>query len=76
LKGLESNGPPQMERYKIRIKGTRYPVLEQDIGFASDFAAIRHDQRIVGPGDTLEVYRGSDCIFMGEDLGLRKLSHA
>jgi hypothetical protein len=58
-----------MEKYKIRITSKPGTFLEHDLILASDFVAVRHGQRMVADGETLEVFRNGECIFMSEDLG-------
>lgn len=61
-----------MENYKIRITAQQGTSLDQDISLAGDYCAVRYGQRMAAPGDTLEVWRANECIFLSEDLGARK----
>jgi len=64
-----------MEKYRIRISGNPSAQVDEEVRLANDFAAIRHGQRLAAPGEKLEIYRGSDCIFMSQDLGLTTFGH-
>jgi hypothetical protein len=58
-----------MEKYKIRITSRPGAFMEQDLLLAGDCAAMRHGQRLTAPGETLEVLRGEELIFLSGDLG-------
>ena len=57
-----------METYKITVARPGAE-LTQDVKVSTDFAAVRHGQRIAGDGDTLKVFRRGECIFKSESLG-------
>lgn len=56
-----------METYRIRVAQTGR-AASHEVRVASDFAAIRHGQRLATQGDTIEVFRRDECIFKSEEL--------
>ena len=60
-----------MEKYKIRVTSGRGDKLEEVLFMAADFAAVRRGRQLATPGEKLEVYRGEECIFVSEQLGMR-----
>lgn len=53
-----------MENYEIRIlkKGNHGPFIYA-CPHASDYAAIRRAQSLIREGDSVEVWRGLDCVY-------------
>lgn len=58
-----------MGQYAFRITSKLGATLEQSMIFSSDYAAIRHGQRLAAPGERLEVWRAGERIFLSEELG-------
>jgi hypothetical protein len=53
-----------LDAYEIRIlkKQNRFPVI-YSCSQASDHAAIRRAKSLIEQGDSVEVWRGLDCVF-------------
>jgi len=56
-----------MEQYRIRVTVNPGAIVEKTIDLENDAAAIAYGQRLAGPGETLEVWRGSQQVFMSEE---------
>jgi hypothetical protein len=57
-----------MDRYEIRIvKAGRLPFINE-ISQVSDYAAIRRACRLAKDGDTVEVWRGLECVYATKQL--------
>jgi hypothetical protein len=62
-----------MHSYRICIRRQVGPVLVQEALSVSDYAAVRRAERLALPGDTIEVWRAAECIFLREELGLARV---
>jgi hypothetical protein len=62
-----------MAQYFIRITSKLGATVEKPFILGSDFAAVRHGKQLVAPGERLEVWRGDECIFVSEELGVLRM---
>lgn len=63
-----------MQPFKILVSSQAGANITLDAVLMTDFAAIRRAKAMASTGDTVEVWRGPECIFRHEQLGaLRSL---
>jgi hypothetical protein len=58
-----------VEKYLIRFGRGSGAVREVEVTLAGDLSAVRQGQRMIGPGEMLEVWRGDELIFRSQELG-------
>jgi hypothetical protein len=57
-----------MSIYKIKII-RRHLVAEQEVDVRTDYAAIQYGRQSCSPGETVQVYRSDECIYLTRQLG-------